>query len=121
MTIDRRDYIIFGWKLSGDIKNSKGELIDLSDDKFLPMIEGHKGEEYRIIHDGISGAYNVFGLEIANDGGKADGWSFLNLSLISLGILNTGSIKENLIKRYMELFDHEPKTNPQLFIFSHFN
>lgn len=116
MGINRSDYIIYGWKLPFDIQNDKGKKIDLWDDKFLPMIEGHKGEEYVIIRDGMMGGYTVFGLEIANDGGSDEGWEFLNLS-----ILNGDVFKPSLIEKYIEMFDHKPKTDPKLFIFSHFS
>ncbi len=116
MGVDRRDYIIFGWKLPFDIENDKGEKIDLWDDKFLPMIEGHKGEEFIIIRDGMCGEYTVFGYEIANDGGNEEGWGFLNLSM-----LNTNSMTDDLLKKYKEIFEHNPKTTPKLFIFSHFS
>lgn len=118
MSINRRDYIIFGWKLPYDVQNDKGETIDLWDDKFLPMIEGHKGEEYIIIRDGMCGDYTVFGLEIANDSGNEEGWAFLNLSL-----LNTESepMRRALNEKYEELFNHKPRVYPKLFIFSHFS
>lgn len=36
MSVDRRDYIIYGWKLPYNMKNKNNEKLNLWDDKFLP-------------------------------------------------------------------------------------
>lgn len=113
MSVDRSDYIVYGWKLPYEIKNSKGEEIDLWDDKFLPMIEGHQGEKFTIIRDGMCGNYNAFGLYVAHSDEK---WNFNNLTFFDIE-----SNKEQVKNKYKELFDSEIDEEPYLFIFSHFS
>jgi hypothetical protein len=115
MSVYRKDYIVFGWKLPYDISNGEGK-IDFYSDKFLPMIEGHRGEDFSIIRDGMCGEYNVFGLVIESDD---DRWDFIELDserLIDIK-LNTERVKS----RYRELFGMDAVSEPSLFIFSHFS
>jgi hypothetical protein len=114
MSVDRADYIIYGWKLPYELQNSNGEDIDLWDDKFLPMIEGHQGEKFTIVTDGMSGEYTVFGLNIAHSS-SYDGWDFYKLNFDNI------ISKEELKLKYKELFDSEIEEDPYLFIFSHFS
>lgn len=120
MGVDRTDYIIYGWKLPYDLKNSNDEKIDLWEDKFRSMIEGHKGEEFILISDGMCGKYNVFGLRINHCGDEdGNGWDFINLDFKNLD-LNDEKVK----LKYREIFDleeNEPIEEPYLFIFSHFS
>lgn len=113
MSVDRTDYIIYGWKLPYEIKNDDG-VIDLDDDKFLPLIEGQEGEEFTILQDGMNGEYTVFGLVIAlayDDGG----WVFQELPM-------TFDQEEKVLSRYQDLFESEPPIDkPKLFIFSHYH
>lgn len=112
MSVSRTDFIVYGWKLPYKIKNKNGD-IDLWADKFLPFIEGHKGIEYTLIRDDMSGEYNVFGKLIAHV--TDDGWDFKNLDF-------TGVDTEEIKIKYKELFeiDTEP-SEPYLFIFSNFS
>ena len=112
MSVDRRDYIIYGWKLPYNMKNRNNEKLNLWDDKFLPLVEGHKNEEFRIIQDQMCGKYTVFGYKVmSND----DGWEFKDI------VFNDSFNYLKLKNRYVELFDNEiPETEPTLFIFSHF-
>ncbi len=114
MGIDRSDYIVYGWKLPYELY-SKGVKIDLWDDKFLPMIEGHKSEEFIIVRDGMSGKYNVFGLKVKSCGDLYEGWNFEHLDVKNLDA-------EKVKSRYKELFEIEGEVaEPYLFIFSHFS
>lgn len=94
MGVDRTDYIVYGYKLPYELKNENGK-IDLWDDKFLPMIEGHQGEEFTLISDGMSGQYNVFGLRIESGGDKYEGWDFVNLDFKNL---DAEKVKSKLLK-----------------------
>lgn len=114
MGVDRNDYIVYGWKLPYEILDNDGKEIDLWSDKYSSMIEGHKGEKYTIISDGMCGDYNVFGLLIASCDGEYEGWGFVN---INLDIINQDEVK----LKYLEVFDREPDSNPELIIFSHFH
>lgn len=115
MGVDRTDYIIYGYKLPYDLKNKKGD-IDFWSDNLLPLIEGHPGEEFTLIRDGMCGRYNVFGLKINSGGDKYEGWDFVNLDLKNLDA-------ERVKSKYRQIFeleDDEPVAEPYLFIFSHF-
>lgn len=111
MSVHRTDYIFFGYKLPFKFDN-----IDLNDDKFLPMIEGHKGEEFRIIRDGMSGEYTVFGLQIET-ADEYVGWKFKKIKFENLD-------SEKVKNKYREVFEieeKEPIAEPYLCIFSHFH
>jgi len=111
MSVDRTDYIVYGWKLPFDIKNEKNEIIDLWDDKYRSMIEGHPGEEFTIIRDGMCAEYTVFGLSIDQ---TYDEWDFVELDIKKYD-------PKKLKNKYKEMFDNDCKTEPYLFIFSHFS
>lgn len=114
MGVDRTDYIVYGYKLPPDLKNEKGK-IDFWDDKFLPMIEGHPGEEFIIVNDGMMGEYTIFGIKIKS-ADEDTGWDFVTLDLKTLD-------PEKVKKRYREVFElnDEPGAEPYLFIFSHYS
>lgn len=119
MGVERTDYIVYGYKLPYEIRNSNGDEIDFYEDyenekenKFLPLIEGHEGEEFTIVSDGMSAEYNVFGLLIKQS--DYDGWGFIEL--------NFGNFDSEKVKsKYKELFECEIKEEPKLIIFSHFH
>jgi len=115
MSVNRTDYIVFGWKLPYELKNSKGERINFyDDDKYLPMIEGHPNEPYSLIIDGMSGDYIVFGKIIA-EADDDEGWGFNYLT-------NLIQDPYELISKYHEVFDVKGIiAHPHLFIFSHFH
>jgi len=50
MGLSRTDYIVYGWKLPLNMTDKDGNEINFWDDKFLPYIEGHKGEEYDLYY-----------------------------------------------------------------------
>jgi len=121
MSIDRTDYIIYGWKLPFDIKNENGDVIDLWEDKFLSMIEGHPGEEFTIIRDGMCCKYTVFGLRIDS----SDDWDFVNLNILQQfdfrSIKNNRYNSDKVKDKYKELFGTDIETEPYLFIFTHYS
>lgn len=117
MSVDRSDYIIYGWKLPFNMTSSNNEKIDFWDDKFLPYIEGHQGIEYSLIRDGMSGEYMVFGQRLSSGGDDYEGWDFVNLDFKNLDA-------EKVKTKYRKLFNIESQEHlaePYLFIFSHFH
>lgn len=113
MGVDRTDYIVYGWKLPYEVKNNEGE-IDFWDDKFLPYIEGHKGEIFSIIKDGMCGEYTVFGVRLARSKDDGGGWGFMYLEPPDFD-------PEKVKVKYLEVLGIEPTEEPRMFIFSHFN
>jgi hypothetical protein len=109
MGVDRSDYIVFGWKRPSDNARFWAD-----EEKYLPMIEGHQGEEFSLILDGMSGEYTVFGIILNSGGDKYEGWDFVQLDFKNLNA-------EKLKSKYREVFESEPETEPTLFIFSHFS
>ena len=107
MGIDRRDYVARGWKLpyNRDI---------ILNDKYLSMIEGHKGENFSIIVDYMCNKF-IFFCELLTTCGYGDeGWEFK--------VLPNGKLSnEELVDKYVEIFDKVPDNNPQTIIFSVFN
>ena len=106
--IDRTDYIVYGYKIPKTISDK----IDMFDDKYLPMVEGHENEEFSLIIDYMSGTCNVFGIILERDD---DGWDFVDLNFSNLDAKKVKS-------KYCELFDLEKSDSleePRIFIFTH--
>lgn len=107
MGIDRRDYVGRGWKLpyNRDI---------ILNDKYLPMIEGHRGENFSLISDDMCGTFLFFGEVLTTSGYGDEGWEFK--------VLPNGKLSnEELVDKYVEIFDKAPDNNPQTMIFSVFS
>ena len=116
MGVDRTDYIVYGYKLPYEMSNKKGP-IDFWDENFEPTREGHEGEEFTLIIDGMCGRYSAFGLLIESGGDKYEGWDFVNLDFKNFDA-------EKVKAKYREVFEldeDEPVAEPYLFIFSHFS
>ena len=120
MSVDRHDYIIIGYKMPYNILTKYNhELADMvreDDNMYLPYYEGWKGESYRIIIDGMSGNYIVFGKVIA-ESGEYDGFDFPSVKL------NYSDYSE-VISKAKEVFidiDSFDFSNPEILIFSHFS
>lgn len=114
MSIDRKDYIVYGYKLPYELINENGK-IDFWDDKYQPMIEGHEGEEFTIIFDRMSGEYVVFGLFIACSD-EYDGWDFFKLDTKDLD----GEKVKNKFHEVFGQLEGVTITEPELFIFTNF-
>lgn len=83
MGVDRRDYVIIGYKLPYDVKTKTGEeLIEKiwEDEMYLPMLEGWQNEEFILICDGMSGEYIAFGKEIAS-ADEYEGFDFVEVEI----------------------------------------
>ena len=114
MGVDRSDYIVYGWKLPYDIKDKDGNVIDIHDDKLLPYIEGDsKVSPYRIIADGMTGDYVVFGAIISDACDDWEGWDFVEIRPHMFS-------EKGVMDKYRELFNNNPRTYPTNFIFTHF-
>jgi len=111
MGLYRTDYIIYGYKLPFEIKNKKG-LINLWDNKFLPFIEGHKGENFILLRDYNN---NAFGLKLATANQNV-GWDFFHLDFKNLD----AEMVKNKYRDVFELEDDEALAEPYLFILSNF-
>lgn len=74
---------------------------------------GFEGEDYTLICDGMCGKYNVFGLNIQSCV-EYEGWNFEDIDIKKFD-------DEKIITKFIEVFGFEPKTEPKLFIFSHFS
>ena len=101
MGLDRTDYIIYGWKLP-----VKMDGFDYWDDKYLPYIEGHPGEDYTIVLE-EENKFLAFGKLI----GIAETWD----TNINIKDLNPKEVQ----KKYQEVFEtDEISSEPYLFIFT---
>ena len=114
MSMSKKDHVVYGWCMPFPVKNNNGVIIDLQDDKFLPMIEGHKEKEFTIIINSMYGEYTVFGLAVASSGYNEGGWDFVNLDFKSLD-------SKKVTKKFSEVFGFNPESNPELFIFSDYS
>lgn len=113
MSVDRKDYIVYGWKLDS-IKDSDGEEIDCYDEKYEQYSCGVEGEEFTLVEDGMSGEYIVFGKLISSKNEDSCGWEFVELKFDNLDA-------EKVKDKFKELFGNLPSQEPRLFIFSHFH
>lgn len=106
MGIDRKDYIVRGWRLPyiEDIANS---------DEYLSMIEGHIGERFSLILDSMCGRFIVFGESILSGGDENEGWEFCKIENFTIS-------DDELITKYKEIFNETPE-NPETFIFTLFS
>lgn len=114
MGVDRSDYLIYGYKLPIDYFKTKG--VDIwEDEKYLPLIEGWKGEDYSIVHDQMCGNYYVFGYSIAR--ANSNGFEFLELPVDGWPV--TG---ERVKEKFSEAFGFTDETlgEPKVLLFTHY-
>ena len=118
MGVDRNDYIVIGYKMPYDVKFKNGELLceDIWDDeKYIPMIEGWKDEEFTIISDGMSGKYIAFG-KMIDSSDEYQGFDFIELNIDQADF---DKVKQRAKEIFPELeFDFE---TPKTLIFSHYS
>lgn len=108
MGMDRSDYIIYGWIISDDSLKH----IDFFDDKFLPYVEGHPGEDFCIVRNESTRSVAI-GYRIAQNHDDANGWG-------------RGTPLENITRgthayvheKFGELFGFNTNTDPKIFILS---
>ena len=112
MCVDRKDYIIYGWKLPYDIKDGKtGEEVNIGEEQYEDY--AYNSEGYTLIQDGMCGEYIVFG-ELILTSDDYNGWQFTTLDI---GEMNSEEAKQ----KYREVFNvEEPMSESTLFIFSHY-
>ena len=114
MGVDRSDYMIYGYKLPENYFKSKGIEI-FEDNKYMPFIEGWKGEDYSIVYDQMSGKYCVFGFRIA----FADNQGFQFLGLPAEGWLTQA---EQVKAKFKDVFGFScvELGDPEVLLFSHY-
>ena len=110
MSVDRTDYVFYGWKIPFKIDD-----VDFWSDKFLPMIEGHPGEKFSIIRDGMCGEYTVFGVIICKSG--EEGFDFCVIDKL----LDNLPSHQDMVKKYIDIFGKEPCKPTETFVFSHYS
>ena len=120
MGVDRTDYIVFGFKMSPELLKSKNISID--DDKYLPYIEGHKGEQDTIVYDYMMGKYVVFGKLINQSWDYEEG----KFTTISYQDFFDDEETKRVTDKFIELFgqdvlDELEDDEPQMFVFSHYS
>lgn len=105
--------MIYGYKLPINYFESKGiELFE--GNKYMPYIEGWKGESYSIIHDQMCDKYVVFGYRLANANGA--GFDFVELP-------EQWPVKPEQIKaKFSEVFGFidESLGEPKVLLFTHY-
>jgi len=114
MGVERTDYIIFGWKLSDDCRKKINNLNQNNEDLILPYIEGWADCKYRIIEDGMSDEYSVFGIELES-ADQYNGWDFFEIEIDKIKQNDILKLKEEYNKLFGIILDE-----PKLFIFSHY-
>lgn len=118
MGVDRRDYVIIGYKLPYDVKTKTGEKLIgkiWEDEKYLPMIEGWQNEEFTIVADGMSGNYIAFGKEISSTD-EYEGFDFVEIE-IDEADFDMVKIRANIV---FPDIDYN-FTSPKILIFTHYH
>ena len=104
MSVDRTDYIFFGWKLTNEEIPNYWDLIE------SPILE-----DFDIIPDQMLGKYIVFGKQVKRSS-EYDGWDFVYLNLFF-----SKDYSQGLIEKYKEIVGKDPLEDPKLFIFTNLN
>ena len=120
MGVDRTDYIIYGFKMKPSDLKSNG--VNISDEKFLPYIEGHQGVKEIIVYDYMCGEYVVFG-KLINQAADHEGTNF---TVISYQDFFDDEERDFVTDNFKELFGESvyndlEEDEPQIFIFSHYS
>jgi hypothetical protein len=114
MGVDRSDYMIYGYKLPENYFESKGIEI-FEGNKYMPFIEGWKGEDYSIVHDQMCGKYCVFGYSITHANNQ--GFKFVELPTDGWPVT-----AEQVKAKFNEVFGFtdDELGEPKVFIFTHY-
>lgn len=120
MSVDRTDYVIYGYKI--DPKQLRRMGVNIHDDKHERMLCGHKEEKYRIVDDQMSGEYVVFGKLIAN----SDTYTGFKMTQISYQDFFDDDEIEEIKNRFIGTFGFNPEVvdvddEPQMIIFTHYS
>ncbi len=101
------------------MKDGDGNKIDFDDKRFLPYMQGYKGETFTIVCDYIiirdfDKKQLIFG-KLVNSGGVGFGWDYEHIDFRNL---NIGEVKNE----YRKAFGVEDGiADPYLFIFTQWN
>lgn len=108
MSVNRTDYLMYGVKLAYD-------AIEVHDDKYLPMVEGHQDAPYNIIADGMGGDYLVAGKIIA----ESDPYDGMVFTEITEDLLPKDT--EGLAKKIADDMGFPEPPKLRLYLFSHYS
>lgn len=119
MGVDKTDYLIVGYKIPYEVKTRDGQEFAqiIWEEKYMPMTEGHNGEKYSLIIDGMSGEYIVFGIVIQS----ADEYEGFKFTVIDEKLLTTqlDEVKDRANEIFNDLdFDF---SEPKVMLFSHYS
>lgn len=121
MGVDRKDYLMIGYKMPYDVKFSDGnELANLvyeDEEKYMPFCEGWENEPYRIIIDGMSGKYIVFGYPL-DESDEYGGFGFRTIDFNEVES-RMQETRNKAIEVFNDIdFDF---SKPEIFCFSHYH
>jgi hypothetical protein len=114
MSVDRNDYIILGYELSGTF--AREQNIDFDTPKFSHYYHGHPDTIYRIVGDEMSGEYVAFGFLIQ----QADKWEGFTFQVIEPRMWSS-AIAEGVKQKFIELFGFLPPGEPHVLVFTHWH
>lgn len=120
MSISKTNYVVYGFNIPKSVLEKEDGFIDLDDDKLLPFIEGHKGEAFTLVDDGMCGEYTVFGLLVSRQCFYAEEGASINI--VDVNDLEDSVVEEKT--REVFGFDDEQMRiigKPKLIIFQHYH
>jgi hypothetical protein len=114
MGATRTSYVVYGYRLPYDLKDEDGKNVYWRDE-LLPFIEGHEGEKYLLVVDGMSGEYAVFGEVLA----VFEEYGAEVFETIDTAKVDQADLYDTLMKNFGKyLTTIEP---PKILAFDHFN
>lgn len=117
MGVDRSDYVIVGYKMPYNLKVN-GEQIEWYDDKYLRFVEGWQDEPFRLVVDGMSGEYAVFGEVLTysteNDGG-------VEFTEIDVAAIDFTKVKAKFMELFGEFLPPDFPIHPKVLAFTHWS
>ena len=109
MSVDRTDYVIYGWKLPYKLVDDDGNNVDINSDKIEPYINV-QSDGYILIQDWMGSSYTVFGKLILQS--DSYGFEFKDLNSESNDIHEAQD-------KLKEILNITSERYPSLFIFTH--